>query len=93
MKQIWKYDLEARMSQHIFVGDREAKILKVAEQGDKLRMWVLLDTTCVVTGDTFLLIEIYGTGQPCSTTMPHIDTVFTQKGFVWHVFGEVTYES
>jgi len=85
MKTIWKYILKFRQNQEITL-KKDAQILSVQLQNEKLCLWALLDTDEV---DEMCKIHIIGTGTEIEEKLDyHIGTV-QQSVYVWHVFAEV----
>ncbi|RLD64542.1 MAG: hypothetical protein DRJ01_00480 [Bacteroidetes bacterium] len=66
-----------------------SKILKVAEQDEKLMVWYIYDYSYIEKKEK-RIFYIYGTGNPIDTydvrTREHIDTILMSNGLVWHIF-------
>lgn len=82
---IWKFDLRNTSRQEISMPSG-AEILSVEKQGDKLRLWAMVDPR---NSEESRFIEVFGTGQPIPVDMgverKFLNTVITPP-FVWHVF-------
>ena len=87
MRKIFKYILDITYRQTLTL-PMGATILSVANQNDKLCMWVLIDPN--EKGMVHRSIKVYGTGHPISNT-DHLfvgTAVFPISGLVWHVFAK-----
>jgi len=85
MKSIYKYNLDkTKPGQKIEMPDN-AQILKVAYQENELKLWALVDTN-IPKREYYM--DIFGTGWNSETDSAYIDTVFDDRGFVWHIFVE-----
>lgn len=86
MKTIYKYEVQP-FNETMMLPDG-AKILSVGEQGSRIYIWALVEST--VPADTPRYIKSYGTGHPVEdTTLSFIGTVQMQDGLVFHFFEEI----
>lgn len=87
MKIIYKYELEIKQAQVINIKGY-SKILKVAEQNERLFIWVSIDPESELIFTSTILI--FGTGIEINETQSerckYLDTVLMSSGLVWHVF-------
>jgi hypothetical protein len=93
MTKIYKYLMEITSYQQIKM-PLSAKILKIAEQNNKLYLWAMVNNT----NHTYdMEIKIIGTGFQFKEELDryeYVETVIMSDGFVWHIFIkhiEVTY--
>ena len=86
MQNIYKYTIPT-IGQSRLNLPRNANILSVQNQHDKITLWALVDTS---EPNETRFFEVYGTGQPCpyADRQQYIGTVQI-AGLVWHVFEAV----
>lgn len=89
MITIWKYPLALTLAQTLTL-PKEARILHVGEQAQRLTLWVQVDDLLPHEDRVFIIV---GTGHEVPGQTPayplrHLGTVQMADGFVWHVFEE-----
>ena len=86
MLKVYKYEIPIQ-DEFSLTMDRNAKILKVENQGDKPYMWALVDPDKEMITRKFLFV---GTGQRidyCQPQLKHISTFQVQGGrYIFHIF-------
>ena len=87
MRVVYKYELEITDTQEVRLYEFYT-ILKIAEQGGKLFMWVEVNPR---RDFSYATIRIFGTGHPLDYDKPltHLETVLMDY-FVWHVYFQDT---
>lgn len=83
---IWKYELEAKELQYVDVPSQH-RVLSIAEQGDKMCMWVMVNPSS--ERQRRLQVNLVGTGWdvPSDVGFDYYTSVVVQGGtFVWHYF-------
>ena len=86
MLKVYKYEIPIQ-DEFSLTMDKNAKILKVENQGDKPYMWALVDPDKEMITRKFLFV---GTGQRidyCQPQLKHISTFQSQEGsYIFHIF-------
>ncbi len=81
MTVIWKYPIVVGRS--VLSMPIGAKILKIAEQGNEIMLWAVVDSEAEMEARFF---QVYGTGHPLPDNCgEYMDSVMIDV-FVWHVF-------